>query len=104
MFFDEPTTGLDPLTAHSIHELIDSCHKRFNFSGVIVTHAVPEIFPIVQKVAMLHDGRIRFFGTPEEIMVSMDQTVSEFIYGTVAPKRWLAAQVAQHGAVPPWRQ
>jgi len=96
MFFDEPTTGLDPLTANSIHELIDSCHKRFNFSGVIVTHAIPEIFPVVEKVAMLHEGRIRFFGTPDEIAASTDPTVSEFIRGKVAPKRWLAAQVVRH--------
>jgi len=100
MFFDEPTTGLDPVTANSIHELIDSCHRRFNFSGIIVTHAIPEIFPVVQKVAMLHDGRICFFGTPEEITASMDPTVSGFIYGAVAPKRWLAAQVVQHGGSP----
>jgi phospholipid/cholesterol/gamma-HCH transport system ATP-binding protein len=98
MFFDEPTTGLDPVTANSIHELINACHKRFNFSGIIVTHAVPEIFSVVQKVAMLHEGRICFFGTPEEITASNDPVVNEFIHGAVAPKRWLAAQVVRHGA------
>ena len=100
MFFDEPTTGLDPLTANSIHELIDSCHSRFNFSGIVVTHEIPEIFSVVQKVAMLHEGRIRFFGTPAQITSSTDPTVSEFIHGVVAPKRWLAAQVMRHGGVP----
>jgi phospholipid/cholesterol/gamma-HCH transport system ATP-binding protein len=100
MFFDEPTTGLDSITAHSIHELVDSCHKRFRFSGIIVSHEIPEIFSVVQKVAMLHEGRIRFFGTPDRIMSSADPTVSEFIHGVVAPKRWLAAQVVLHGAVP----
>ena len=104
MFFDEPTTGLDPVTGNAIHELIESCHKRFGFSGVIVTHEIPEVFSVVQKVAMLHEGRIHFFGTPEEIATSMDPVVSKFIYGAVAPKRWLAAQVVRRGGHPGGRK
>ena len=49
---------------------------------------------------MLHEGRIRFFGTPEEIASSMDPIVSKFIHGAVAPKRWLAAQVVRRGGHP----
>jgi phospholipid/cholesterol/gamma-HCH transport system ATP-binding protein len=97
MFFDEPTTGLDPVTGNSIHELIETCHKRFGFSGIIVTHEIPEVFAIVQKVAMLHEGRIHFMGTPEEIAASADPVVSKFVYGAVAPKRWLAAQLVRRG-------
>ena len=70
MLFDEPTTGLDPLTGKSILNLIDSCHKRFGFTGIIVTHEIPKIFEIVDKVAMLHEGEILFEGSPEEIFSS----------------------------------
>lgn len=81
MFFDEPTTGLDPIIAHAILKLIDSCHKRLNFTGIIVTHQIPTIFDIVQRVAMLHEGVILITGSPEEICSSRDPIVKQFING-----------------------
>ncbi len=81
MLFDEPTTGLDPIIAHAILKLIDSCHKRLNFTGIIVTHQIPTIFDIVQRVAMLHDGVILITGSPEEICSSRDPIVKQFING-----------------------
>jgi len=79
MLFDEPTTGLDPMIKHSILHLIRSCHQRLGFTGILVSHDVPEVFSIVQKVAMLHDGVIRFYGTPEEIMASENPLVRQFV-------------------------
>jgi phospholipid/cholesterol/gamma-HCH transport system ATP-binding protein len=81
MLFDEPTTGLDPIIAHAILNLIDSCHKRLNFTGIIVTHQIPTIFDIVQRVAMLHEGVILITGSPEEICSSKDPIVKQFING-----------------------
>ncbi|NIS61009.1 MAG: ATP-binding cassette domain-containing protein [Proteobacteria bacterium] len=81
MLFDEPTTGLDPIIAHAILKLIDSCHKRLNFTGIIVTHQIPTIFDIVQRVAMLHEGVILITGSPEEICSSRDPIVKQFING-----------------------
>jgi phospholipid/cholesterol/gamma-HCH transport system ATP-binding protein len=83
MLFDEPTTGLDPIIGHAILNLIDSCHKRLKFTGIIVTHEIPKVFEIVDRVAMLHAGRIMFTGSPEEIMASKDPLVQQFINGTV---------------------
>jgi phospholipid/cholesterol/gamma-HCH transport system ATP-binding protein len=79
MLIDEPTTGLDPLTGQTILNLIDACHKRLRFSGIMVTHEVPKIFEIVNKVVMLHEGRVIFEGTPEEIRSSTDETVRTFV-------------------------
>jgi phospholipid/cholesterol/gamma-HCH transport system ATP-binding protein len=79
MLFDEPTTGLDPITGRNILNLIQSCHERFRFTGVIVTHEVPKVFEIVDKVAMLHDGVVAFFGKPEEILLSTDPVVRPFV-------------------------
>lgn len=81
MLFDEPTTGLDPIIAHAILNLIDSCHKRLNFTGIIVTHQIPTIFDIVQRVAMLHEGAILITGSPKEICSSKDPIVKQFING-----------------------
>jgi phospholipid/cholesterol/gamma-HCH transport system ATP-binding protein len=83
MLFDEPTTGLDPIIAHAILNLIDSFHNRLNFTGIIVTHQIPRIFDIVQKVVMLHDGAILIAGSPEEILSSRDPVVQQFIHGNI---------------------
>jgi len=79
MLFDEPTTGLDPVTGHAIIELIDSCHQRLHFTGIIVTHEISKVFSIVDRVAMLHEGVIWAEGTPSEIFSSKDPVVREFI-------------------------
>jgi len=81
MLFDEPTTGLDPITAHSINELIKSTHERACFTGIIVSHEIPDIFFLVDKVAMLHEGRILAFGMPLDIMRSSHPIVRQFITG-----------------------
>ncbi len=79
MFFDEPTTGLDPITANTILALISSCHKRLNFTGIIVTHEIPKIFRIVARVAVLDEGRILVAGSPDEILSSDNPTVQQFV-------------------------
>jgi phospholipid/cholesterol/gamma-HCH transport system ATP-binding protein len=79
MLFDEPTTGLDPVIAHTILDLIQLIHKELKFTGMIVSHELSRVFQIVQKVAMLHEGVILFVGTPEEIMASRDPIVRQFI-------------------------
>jgi phospholipid/cholesterol/gamma-HCH transport system ATP-binding protein len=79
MFFDEPTTGLDPITANTILALISSCHKRLNFTGIIVTHEIPKIFKIVARVAVLDEGRILVAGSPDEILSSDNPTVQQFV-------------------------
>jgi phospholipid/cholesterol/gamma-HCH transport system ATP-binding protein len=79
MLFDEPTTGLDPVIAHTILDLIKSVHKDLGFTGIIVSHELSRVFQIVQKVAMLHEGVILFVGTPEEIMASREPVVRQFV-------------------------
>ncbi|MCP4665455.1 MAG: ABC transporter ATP-binding protein [Deltaproteobacteria bacterium] len=79
MLFDEPTTGLDPVRGAAILDLIDSCHKRLSFTGILVTHEIKNVFAIVDRVAMLHDGVIRVEGTPQEVMDSVDPVVRAFV-------------------------
>jgi phospholipid/cholesterol/gamma-HCH transport system ATP-binding protein len=81
MLFDEPTTGLDPITGRNILNLIESCHRRLHFTGIIVTHEIPRVFEIVDKVAMLHEGVVAFYGTPEEILLSNDPVVKPLVFG-----------------------
>jgi phospholipid/cholesterol/gamma-HCH transport system ATP-binding protein len=81
ILFDEPTTGLDPILVRSIHKLIRNTQKLYGFTGLIISHEIPEIFEIADRVAMLHDGRIVEVGTPEEIQKSENLIVKNFIIG-----------------------
>jgi len=64
VLFDEPTTGLDPIRKNAVHSMILDYQRRFGFTGVVVSHEIPDIFFIAQRVAMIDEGRIRFEGTP----------------------------------------
>jgi len=79
ILFDEPTTGLDPLMAHAIHDLILSMHKTFGFTGVMVSHEIPEIFPISDWVAMLKNGKILAMERSADFQRLADPYVQEFI-------------------------
>ena len=83
MLFDEPTTGLDPIIGQTILNYIQDCHKRLNFSGIIVTHEVPKVFEIVQKVAMIHEGTIIVYGSPNEIQKQENPIFQQFIKGSI---------------------
>jgi len=89
VLFDEPTTGLDPIVSNSILELFDAVHRRLKLTGILVSHEIPEIFSIVQQVALLHEGKIAAVQTPEEIMSSQDPIVRQFMHGqTTGPIRY----------------
>jgi phospholipid/cholesterol/gamma-HCH transport system ATP-binding protein len=81
VFFDEPTTGLDPVLVNTIHQLIADLHRRLRFTAVMVSHEIPEIFAIADLVAMLYEGRIVEMGSPAAIQVSDNRIVRQFIRG-----------------------
>ncbi len=83
VFFDEPTTGLDPVMVNAIHHLILDLHRKFRFTAVMVSHEIPEIFTIAHRVAMLHEGVIIEIGTPEAIRASQSPVVQQFIRGEI---------------------
>ncbi|MBN1516405.1 ATP-binding cassette domain-containing protein [Candidatus Sumerlaeota bacterium] len=81
VFFDEPTTGLDPIRKSTVHHMIARYQKMFQFTAVMVSHDIPEVFEVSNKVALLENGRIVFSGTPEEIMSCENEVVCRFING-----------------------
>ncbi len=83
VFFDEPTTGLDPILVNTIHHLIVELHRKFRFTAVMVSHEIPEIFEIADRVAMLHDGVIVEVGPPAAVRASTNPVVQHFIRGDV---------------------
>jgi phospholipid/cholesterol/gamma-HCH transport system ATP-binding protein len=81
VFFDEPTTGLDPVLVNTIHRLILELHRRLHFTAVMVSHEIPEIFEIADRVGMLHEGRIVELGPPAAVQASANPVVQRFIRG-----------------------
>jgi len=85
VLFDEPTTGLDPIRKSAVHSMISDYQKRFGFTGIIVSHEIPDIFFISQRIAMIDDGQIVFEGTPDEIQQTSNSVVQNFIMGLESP-------------------
>src|ERR671922_364476 len=81
VLFDEPTTGLDPILVHAIHQLILDTHRTFGYTAVLVSHEVPKVFDVATRVAMIDEGTIIEEGTPEEILKSSDPLIRQFIEG-----------------------
>jgi phospholipid/cholesterol/gamma-HCH transport system ATP-binding protein len=83
VFFDEPTTGLDPILVNTIHHLIQDLHAKFHFTAVMVSHEIPEIFTIADRVAMLHEGVIVESGSGPAVQASTNPIVQHLIRGDV---------------------
>ena len=81
VLFDEPTTGLDPILATSIHQLIARTHATFGFTGVLVSHTIPQVFDISDYVAMLANGVIEEVSAPKIFCASQNPVVQQFIQG-----------------------
>jgi phospholipid/cholesterol/gamma-HCH transport system ATP-binding protein len=81
VLFDEPTTGLDPIRKNAAHSMILDYQKRFGFTGIVVSHEIPDIFFISDHMAMLDEGRIIFEGNSEEIQQSANPIIQQFIHG-----------------------
>jgi phospholipid/cholesterol/gamma-HCH transport system ATP-binding protein len=81
VLFDEPTTGLDPIRKNAVQTMISEYQSKFGFTGVVVSHEIPDIFYISQRIAMLDEGRIIFEGSPREIQQVSDTLVRQFIQG-----------------------
>ena len=81
ILYDEPTTGLDPIRADNINQLIRRLHDQLHVTGVAVTHDMVSAYKIADHIAMLHEGRIHTVGTPKEIQTTQDPIVQQFITG-----------------------
>lgn len=81
VFYDEPTSGLDPVVARVIDDLIVSVRDRLGVTSVIVSHDVQSVLRCTDRAALLHDGQIQEFGTPDQIRESRNPVVRQFIEG-----------------------
>lgn len=80
ILYDEPTTGLDPITSRVVHELMFDMQKRLGVTSIVISHDV-EIFKYVDYVALLYEGQIRYFGEANSIWQSDNPYIYQFIRG-----------------------
>jgi phospholipid/cholesterol/gamma-HCH transport system ATP-binding protein len=81
LMLDEPTTGLDPSRTGAIHELIRRTQKDFDLTVVMVSHDVPAVFEVSDRIAFLHQGKTRLNGTVAEVMAANDEVFKRFLAG-----------------------
>ena len=81
ILYDEPTTGLDPIMADAINDLIIDLNSKLNVTSIVVTHDMVSAYKIADRIAMLYKGRIIAAGTPDEIKNTKDPIVKQFITG-----------------------
>ena len=84
LMLDEPTTGLDPSRTGAIHELIRRTQESFQLTAVMVSHDVPAVFQVSDRVAFLHNGRTHLNGTVDEVMAAGDEVFKRFLAGQAA--------------------
>lgn len=84
ILYDEPTTGLDPITSETIDELMNSVaqNRELKVTSIIVTHDIFTVYEIADKVAMMYEGIVHFNGTPDELRATSDPIVRQFLERT----------------------
>ena len=86
ILYDEPTTGLDPVVADSIDQLVIRMRDQLKCTSIVVTHDTRSMRRVGNRVMLLHHGRIHANGTPDEIFNSTDPIVHKFVNGIADPK------------------
>lgn len=83
ILYDEPTTGLDPIMSDSIDELLVDLNKKIKVTSIVVTHDMFSVKNVADKVSMMHNGKIYFSGTYDEILNSDDSVIQNFVKRTI---------------------
>ena len=81
LLVDEPNTGLDPLDGQEVYDLINACKTQWGFTGLVISHELPEVFQVSDRVAMILNGKIIAEGSPADLIASQDPSVQQFLNG-----------------------
>ena len=101
ILYDEPTTGLDPIRADVINELILKLNNELKITSIVVTHDLVSAFKVADMMVMMHDGTLVFQGTPQQLQKSTNPTVQRFLRGEAseAELAGIRAVTAENGAI-----
>lgn len=82
ILYDEPTTGLDPVMSDQIDDLIKDISEKLKVTSIVVTHDIYSVYDVAKVVAMMHEGKVYFEGTPKELQNSTDEVIRNFLNRT----------------------
>ena len=82
ILYDEPTTGLDPVMSDQIDDLIKELADKLKVTSIVVTHDIFSVYDVADRVAMMHEGKIYFVGTPKELVETDDKLIRDFLHRT----------------------
>jgi phospholipid/cholesterol/gamma-HCH transport system ATP-binding protein len=94
VLYDEPTTGLDPIRSDVINELILKLQREFRVTSIVVTHDLASAFKVADLTVMMHEGKILFRGTPEQLRASSDPVVQRFLRGEASEEELAGIRAA----------
>jgi phospholipid/cholesterol/gamma-HCH transport system ATP-binding protein len=98
ILYDEPTTGLDPVRADVINELIVKLQRELQVTSIVVTHDMQSAFKIADRIVMLYDGKIIFDGTPAQVRATENDVVKRFVLGEASERDLQALHLPDAGA------
>ena len=84
LMLDEPTTGLDPARTGAIHRLIRETQQQYGLTVIMVSHDVPAVFEVCDRVGFIHQGKMKLYGSPQEVTSAHDETFDRFLAGKAA--------------------
>ncbi len=79
LIYDEPTTGLDPITTRTVDELIEETQGKFGVTSIVISHDMASVFRIADRITYLNFGEVKATGTPKELLDTVDESTMEFI-------------------------
>jgi phospholipid/cholesterol/gamma-HCH transport system ATP-binding protein len=79
LLYDEPTTGLDPVTRTTVDELIETLKTKLKLTSIVISHDIPSALLLADRIAFLHKGKIIFWGTPEEFRKCDHEAIRAFL-------------------------
>ncbi|MBX3355132.1 MAG: ABC transporter ATP-binding protein [Phycisphaeraceae bacterium] len=98
VLYDEPTTGLDPIRADVINELVLKLRDELSITGIVVTHDLHSAFKLADRMVMIHEGKVRLQGVPELFRESTDEMIRRFLAGEALPEE--LAEIRRNGHDP----
>jgi phospholipid/cholesterol/gamma-HCH transport system ATP-binding protein len=101
VLYDEPTTGLDPIRSDVINELILKLQRELRVTSIVVTHDLASAFKVADLTVMMHEGKIIFRGTPEQLRASPDPVVQRFLRGEASEDELAGIRAADNLGPPP---
>lgn len=95
LLYDEPTTGLDPVTRTTVDDLIETLKRELGLTSIVISHDIPSAIQLADRIAFLHQGEVIFWGTPDEFRKSEHEIIRDFLEAEMRSVRAMTASTSK---------